>query len=154
MTSVEIIVVEGPNVGVATTTTGAPSIRKNFSAVWTGSKMLVWGGVNSNDGGQYDMQLDSWSALPTTGAPAGRTFPTAIWTGTKMFVFGGYSATGAAKVNTGGYFDVETNSWALTTTQSAPSIRQDHTAVWTGSKMIIWGGRDTSSINTGAIFTP
>src|SRR5437667_6553952 len=30
--------------------------------------------------------------------------------------------------------------WGATTTANAPLARSDHTAVWTGSEMIIWGG--------------
>ena len=32
------------------------------------------------------------------------------------------------------------DSWTATSTINAPSDRSDHTAVWTGSEMIIWGG--------------
>src|SRR5260370_40764507 len=31
-------------------------------------------------------------------------------------------------------------SWIATSTTNAPSARADHTAVWTGSEMIVWGG--------------
>src|SRR5260370_606157 len=31
-------------------------------------------------------------------------------------------------------------SWRTTSTINAPSARADHTAVWTGSEMIVWGG--------------
>ncbi len=32
------------------------------------------------------------------------------------------------------------DAWAATSTVNAPSAREGHTAVWTGSEMIIWGG--------------
>ena len=32
------------------------------------------------------------------------------------------------------------DTWTATSTVNAPSPRFDHTAVWTGSEMIIWGG--------------
>jgi hypothetical protein len=32
------------------------------------------------------------------------------------------------------------DSWTATTVASAPDIRANHTAVWTGSEMIVWGG--------------
>ena len=32
------------------------------------------------------------------------------------------------------------NTWTATTTSNAPSARAVHTAVWTGSEMIVWGG--------------
>ena len=33
-----------------------------------------------------------------------------------------------------------TDSWAATSTTNAPSARDFHKAVWTGSEMIVWGG--------------
>jgi hypothetical protein len=32
------------------------------------------------------------------------------------------------------------DTWTATSTTNAPSARADHTAVWTGSEMIVWGG--------------
>ena len=34
------------------------------------------------------------------------------------------------------------DNWGATTTANAPSARDSHTAVWTGSEMIVWGGTD------------
>ena len=37
----------------------------------------------------------------------------------------------------------------------APQARQHHTAVWSGSEMIVWGGFDgTDAINTGGRYNP
>ena len=43
-------------------------------------------------------------------------------------------------VNTGGRYDPSTDSWTATSTTDAPDARDRHTAVWTGSEMIVWGG--------------
>src|SRR5437867_7443955 len=32
------------------------------------------------------------------------------------------------------------NTWTATSTTNAPAARDSHTAVWTGSEMIVWGG--------------
>ena len=41
-------------------------------------------------------------------------------------------------------------TWLATTLTNAPAARYDHTAVWTGSEMIVWGGFNGSSyLNTG-----
>src|SRR6266478_1934146 len=32
------------------------------------------------------------------------------------------------------------DTWTATSTTSAPAARENHTAVWTGSEMIVWGG--------------
>ena len=44
------------------------------------------------------------------------------------------------------------DTWAATSTNNAPSARSHHTAVWTGSEMIVWGGFD--HVDTGSIYNP
>ena len=46
--------------------------------------------------------------------------------------------------------------WFPTSTTGAPEARTEHTAVWSGSEMIVWGGHNGSSFpkNTGARFDP
>jgi hypothetical protein len=57
-------------------------------------------------------------------------------------------------LNTGGIHDPAADSWTATSTTNAPSARYEHTAVWTGSKMVVWGGNDGSSIlNTGGAYS-
>jgi N-acetylneuraminic acid mutarotase len=48
------------------------------------------------------------------------------------------------------------NSWTDTTNANAPSDRFDHTVVWTGTEMIVWGGtRDgLINLNTGGRYRP
>jgi hypothetical protein len=42
------------------------------------------------------------------------------------------------------------DTWTATSLASAPFPRYFHTAVWTGSEMIVWGGTDdTSNFNSG-----
>jgi hypothetical protein len=44
-------------------------------------------------------------------------------------------------LNTGGQYDPVGNSWTATTTVvGTPGAAALHTAVWTGSTMIVWGG--------------
>lgn len=51
--------------------------------------------------------------------------------------------------------DCADDTWTPTTTVNAPDVRADHTAVWTGSEMIAWGGYNHVSIlNTGAKYDP
>ncbi len=68
-----------------------------------------------------------------------------------MIIWGG--GNGPA-VNTGGIYSPSTDTWIATSTVNAPSVRQNHTAVWTGSKMIIWGGNGNQGTNTGGIYDP
>ncbi len=56
--------------------------------------------------------------------------------------------------NTGGLYDPATDTWAATSTTSAPTPRTTHTAVWTGSKMVVWGGWNGSVLlNTGGVYS-
>ena len=55
-----------------------------------------------------------------------------------MIVWGGADSFGT--INTGGRYDPSTDSWTATSTTNAPAARGSHTAVWTGSEMIVWGG--------------
>ena len=135
-----------PDTWTATSTANAVSSRIRHTAVWTGSEMIVWGGLGSgsylNTGGRYNPSTDSWTATSTTNAPAGRDNHTAVWTGSEMIVWGGYGGTGY--LNTGGRYNPSTDSWTATSTTNAPTGRYVHTAVWTGSEMIVWGGAGNS----------
>src|SRR5438876_4057402 len=44
------------------------------------------------------------------------------------------------------------DTWTATSTINAPTARYWHTAVWTGTEMIVWGGADSSS--TGGKYYP
>jgi N-acetylneuraminic acid mutarotase len=48
------------------------------------------------------------------------------------------------------------DTWTPTSTINAPDARAGHTAVWTGSEMIVWGGGTTlpSYLNTGGRYNP
>ena len=43
-------------------------------------------------------------------------------------------------LNSGGRYNPNTDTWAATSIINAPDGRAAHTAVWTGSEMIVWGG--------------
>ncbi|MBI4833937.1 MAG: hypothetical protein HY811_03845 [Planctomycetes bacterium] len=146
------------------TTTNAPTARANFSAVWTGSKMIVWGGQDSggfkNNGGVYDPATNTWDTTKptTTNAPSARGYHRAVWTGSKMIVWGGWN--GSSDLNNGGIYDPATDTWDTTkpTTTGAPTARDCFSVVWdsANNKMIIWGGwidASQSDVNNGGIWT-
>ena len=131
----------GTDSWVPTSLTNAPSARSAHTAVWTGSEMIVWGGSRFNTGGRYNPNTDSWTATSRTNAPTPRSIHTAVWTGSEMIVWGGYFYDGASHwFNTGGRYNPNTNSWTATSTANTLTPRSNHTAVWTGSEMIVWGG--------------
>jgi hypothetical protein len=162
----------------ATSTAGAPAARYDHTAVWTGSRMIVWGGFRAvwtgskvivwggmsgdafvGTGGAYDPATNTWTPLPLAGAPTPRAYHTMVWTGSKAIVWGGGVGTvvGAPPTNTGAIYDPATNSWAATSTVGAPTPRLLHTAVWTGSRMIVWGGSEegySPGAGTGGAYDP
>ncbi len=152
------------NSWTATSIANAPTGRWNHTAVWTGSEMIVWGGFDLvgfllNSGGKYDPNTNSWTSTSTSNAPDPRTGHTAAWTGSEMIVWGGYDYINSIYFNTGGRYNPTTNTWVSTSTTSAPAGRYGHTAIWTGSQMIVWGGGfyDTAGnhyFNSGGRYNP
>ncbi len=51
--------------------------------------------------------------------------------------------------------DCMDDTWTATSTTNPPAGRYRHTAVWTGSEMIVWGGEDSfDRLNTGGRYNP
>jgi hypothetical protein len=117
--------------------------RSEYVAVWTGKKMIVWGGYSNptyRNGAAYDPATRTWTKL--AAAPlAGRDFPVTVWTGKVMLLFGGVGPSGA--YSDGAAYDPATNTWR----KLAPipgSLGGNLTgsgsyAVWTGKVMLVWG---------------
>jgi len=97
---------------------------------------------------------DTWTPTSLTNAPDGRFNHTAVWTGSEMIVWGGNQGLGGPHFNTGGRYNPSTDSWAATSTTGASTARESHTAVWTGTEMIVWGGYDGVDLNTGGRYNP
>ncbi|HVM46766.1 MAG TPA: hypothetical protein VMU04_02015 [Candidatus Acidoferrum sp.] len=142
-------------------TVSAPQARSEHTAVWTGTEMIVWGGYSAavdfntyyGDGGRYNPDANTWTALPTTGAPAARAFHTAVWTGNEMIVCGGISNT--TYCIDGGRYNPLGNSWMALPNTGALATRSGHTAVWTGREMIVWGGAgNTGCVTNGGRYNP
>jgi N-acetylneuraminic acid mutarotase len=123
------------------------------TAVWTGSQMLVWGG-GGGQGGRYTPATDTWATIATSGEPSARRDHSAVWTGTEMIVWGGQNDGGSARVNTGGRYNPATDTWVNVSTFGAPSARGAHRAVWTGSRMIVWGGVGQAFWDDGGLYDP
>ena len=149
------------NAWTATSTVNAPEARNSHTAVWTGQEMIVWGGAAAgalfNTGGRYNPATDTWTATSLPDAPAPRWIHTAVWTGDEMIVWGGLvnSEFPFQATNTGARYNPMTGAWVATPLLRAPEQRDAHTAVWTGSQMLIWGGAldpDTRYTNTGAVY--
>lgn len=139
----------------------APEIRTRHVAIWTGTEMLVWGGIDTesepvNTGGIYNPTTDTWRTMTSINSPSGRREFSAVWTGNEMIVFGGVSSENPNITNTGGIYNPITDTWRSTTQTNAPSRRYTHTAIWTGTEMVVWGGIDFFGeiTNTGGKYNP
>jgi N-acetylneuraminic acid mutarotase len=145
--------------------------RAGNTAVWTGCEMIVFGGegmgVSFADGARYSISTDSWSLLPTEDAPSSRTTHSAVWTGREMIIWGGFGGYCGNDTNhsDGARFDPARDKWTPLSTKNAPEARFNHTAVWTGTEMLVWGGYTDSHswyhgghapghLNTGGRYNP
>jgi len=121
---------------------GAPSARQNHTAVWTGSRMIVFGGTTDDgygsDGASYDPVTNTWAPISTLDAPSGRTQHTAVWADNKMIVWGGYGDDGL--LNTGASYDPATNTWTPLAQVNPPAARRLHAASWANGRMYVIGG--------------
>jgi hypothetical protein len=141
--------------------TGAPTARDTHTAVWSGTRMVVWGGqddnaVGQNTGARYDPVANSWSATSVTSVPVGRWMHTAVWIGNRMVVWGGFD--GNLDLSTGGLYDPAADTWTPTSTTGAPAARELHVAVWADavSEMIVWGGENDAVVplSSGGRYNP
>ncbi len=115
--------------------------RSHHVSVWTGSEMIIFGGVLDETGRvpfRYDPVTDSWSSGSSIDSPIPRLDPTAVWTGTEMLVWGG--DTGSPSISPGGRYDPVVDSWSRMALVGSPIDSLDHTMVWTGTEALIWGG--------------
>ncbi len=135
----------------------APSARKDFQTAWTGTRFLIWGGTTGNsigDGRLYDPATDKWTTMAGPGRPGyttNRTDFTGVWTGTEFIVWGGQS--GGIYWDDGAIYNPDTDTWRA----MAPSPlagRHLHSAVWTGTEMIIQNGSSSVYYDDGARYNP
>jgi hypothetical protein len=110
----EISSLECADTWTPTTTVNAPLARRGHNALWTGSEMIVWGGLNEafqiiNTGaGTIPLQIvGQLRALSTQQMLDGFS---AVWTGIEMIVWGG----GGNVLNSGGRYNPITDTWTAT----------------------------------------
>lgn len=136
--------------------------RQRPGAVWTGTELLVWGGVPRAAGAAYDPATDTWRELPEAPLDPRQGHVT-VWTGDELIVWGGHAydepedprqpfqrepedfrADGAA-------YDPDTDTWR--TLADAPlEARTGAAAVWTGQELLIVAGSG-EGIDPGTVHT-
>ncbi len=140
-------------------TAGAPSAREIQSMNWTGSQVLIWGGLGVGavvgDGFRYDPVANSWSAMSSTSAPAARTGFARVWTGKQLLIWGGRdnTTTCVSGYSDGFRYNPVLNSWSAMSA-SPLSIRCSYSFEWSGTEMYVVGGYDSDVINDSAKYNP
>lgn len=93
----------------------------------------------------------------STNRPDPRMDATSVWTGGEFLVWGGQEVS----QRTGSGFSVvfadeaTPKTWNWMEATDSPGARTGHTAVWTGTEMIVWGGQaDTGILGDGGRYDP
>ena len=120
------------------------------SSVWTGTEMIVWGGVTQNaagspgpcdrcasDGAAYDPASRTWRTIaPSPAGVRGGGANSAAWTGDEMVVWASNSPdgpTGAAA------YDPATDTWRRLPPGPLGG-REGYATAWTGKELLVIGG--------------
>ena len=150
----------------------APLRPRSFATVvWTGSQLVVWGGVASiggrlvpvSDGAVWDQATGTWHAMAPSPLSA-REGAAGAWDGHDVFVCGGDNASEHQSsyrlFSDGALYDPGANTWRRLP-RSPLSARTQASATWTGSELLVLGGGDLdapvvlpTTDRDGAAFVP
>ena len=130
--------------------TNAPQSLDNFGIVWTGSRVVIWGGITTagivnmtNAGWLYDPIGDAWSAMGGTGAPAARQGAILLWNGSQVVVWDGTNFLATNPTSgwgqlAGGMWDPSGPTWTGIPALSPKGVGTR--AVWASTGLLLTGG--------------
>ena len=144
--------------------------RADSKGVWTGQRMIVWGGVASSGttngrfeaglvgkGASYDPVTRTWQALPASPLKA-RSGHQMVWTGHEVVVWGGSNPSSsldplAGYPRDGAAYDPATNQWRRlpAAPASPPALLTADSAVWTGDLALFLGGDTVNAQGVGPL---
>jgi hypothetical protein len=141
--------------------------RARHSAVWTGSEVIVWGGIDEHErplhsGYRIDQNTGTVRPVSEEGAPSARLGHFAAWTGTEMIVWGGFDSIDDRTLESlstwgeeallseydglalagGGLYDPEVDRWRPLRMEGGPGPRACAAVTWTQRGLFVWGGAD------------
>jgi hypothetical protein len=122
------------------------------AAVWTGTEMILWGGIYRDgtiadgaynqtelaDGAAYNPTTDTWRRLPD--APLGAATPIAVWTGEELVMLGASPLTDADNTDESipetavAAYSPAADEWRVLA--NVPSGGRPPQAVWTGTAIL------------------
>jgi len=123
--------------------------RQDAVTVWTGTELVVWGGLNQDlgtafgDGARLDPVTGTWRRLPTAPVPA-RGMAAATWSGQQVLLWGGVTGPGAA-VGQGAAYDPVSDRWRALP-PSPLRAKYQPAGVWTGRLFLVIGGAADSGL--------
>jgi hypothetical protein len=129
--------------------------RSDAVVVWTGKKLIVWGGGSQRgtefrthaDGAAYDPRTRRWELLPPAPESQWLLLPNdglAVWTGREVLVWGGTTISdpeGSANLGRpadGVAYDPERRTWRRLPPQPEQlrMVGSDRWVVWTGRELV------------------
>lgn len=143
------------------TTTASPPGRVAHTSVWTGSKLVNFGGLKSIAGciapgcyfyETYTFDPANLTWVRTADAPIvnglyiARYGHASVWTGTRMLTYSGITPYQAFNVS--GAYDPVTNTWSVP--PAGPDARSYLSGTMFGTKAYFWGGSSDSIDYTAA----
>ena len=117
------------------------AIERNADLAWTGTQFIVWPRHAPNIGMLFDPGTERWTALPPLDQPRA-TGESMIWTGTEVIV-AGVNADDPAKF-VGTRLSLDDMTWRPIADGPLPplefyeGLQGSHSAVWTGTEMLVW----------------
>jgi hypothetical protein len=142
--------------------------RRSPLIVWTGSKLLVWGGYYYPDpadypefrasGLVYDSTTGEWSKMNAEMAPYSFR---GVWTGDELLIWSGVDLANEASTESdteiSAAYNPETDSWRLINMDGAPDLDATESGTWTGKEYVVFGGWDPDAnryLGDGAAYDP
>lgn len=123
--------------------------RSSAASVWTGGRLLVWGGQGPDDtlygdGASYDPVTRTWATLPPSPLTP-RVGAQAVWVGGAFVVWGGITAGDGTRAVDGARYDVATGSWTRLPAAPVRSYGWAHLVVAGGQAVLLTAAGDGAS---------
>jgi hypothetical protein len=143
---------------------GAPTDFMAASVIAVDGDLLVLGVVECDEsesgcplGALYHPREDFWEPFAVE-APRVFWVGATVWSGDALYTWGAWdfdeSGMRQVRLNEGGRLDWATRTWQELPVENSPA--GDGLSIWTGSKLVKWGGvtRDQLLVDAGAVFDP